>query len=45
MTYHNQKEFVCPHCGKDFPKKRQLKSHIKDTHDKKEKGNDDRFKK
>ena len=32
MGYHKNKKFVCPHCGKDFDKKRQLKSHIKDTH-------------
>ncbi len=32
MGYHNHKEFKCPYCQKDFKKKRQLKSHIKDTH-------------
>jgi len=32
MSWYKQKEFVCPHCSKDFKKKRQLKSHIKDAH-------------
>ncbi len=32
MGYHNKKEFVCQYCGKDFKKKRQLRSHVKDAH-------------
>jgi len=32
MSWRKEKEFVCPHCGKDFAKKRMLKSHIKDKH-------------
>ena len=30
--YHNQKEFVCQFCSKDFRKKRQLRSHLRDAH-------------
>jgi hypothetical protein len=32
MTYYKEKEFKCPYCRKQFNKKRQLKSHIKDAH-------------
>ena len=31
--YHNHKDHVCPHCGRDFKKSRQLKQHLKDAHD------------
>jgi uncharacterized Zn ribbon protein len=34
MSYHNHKEFVCPECGKDFSKARQLKAHLSDAHGK-----------
>lgn len=30
MSYHNKKPYVCPYCGADFKKERQLKQHIKD---------------
>jgi hypothetical protein len=30
--YHKEKQFKCDICHKDFNKKRQLKSHIKDAH-------------
>jgi transposase-like protein len=32
VSYHKKKEFVCPYCARDFNKKRQIKSHLKDTH-------------
>jgi len=37
MTYHNHKQFVCPYCGRDFAKKRQIKSHMKNAHSGKDK--------
>jgi len=30
--YYKVKDYVCPFCGKDFKKERQLKSHYKDVH-------------
>ena len=32
MSYYRNKDFKCPYCDKQFDKKRQLKSHIKDGH-------------
>ena len=37
MSYYRKKEFQCPYCDKQFDKKRQLKSHIKDAHPEKKK--------
>lgn len=36
-TWRKSKEFVCPHCGKDFDKERRLKGHVKDAHPKEKK--------
>lgn len=32
MSWHKPKEFVCKKCNASFKKKRQLKSHMKDSH-------------
>lgn len=31
-TWRKSREFVCPHCEKDFDKERKLLSHVKDAH-------------
>ena len=30
--YYKVKKFICPECGVDFKKERQLKQHMKDAH-------------
>lgn len=36
MSWRKSKKFVCPHCGRDFDTKRQLKAHLRDKCEKKE---------
>lgn len=33
MSWHNSKEYKCPHCIRSFAKVRQITSHVRDCHD------------